>query len=221
MLPVLNLAKRPFVNRKPVVRVQRILWSIIALLLVVNAFLFLKNREDSAELRNRAKVVRDGITDESWVVNRLLSQFVGMNPEDQRLRVEFLNQKIAERTFPWGRLFDRLSLILPPMVRLRTLDPSVRANSVRSDSSSQESAEPPVLLAINGIAASDQELYALIDAFFKHPAFHQPKLRSERTTEDGEVSFSLVVGYNPWLEDEEDSSLVPESEASAEEVSAQ
>ncbi len=201
-LPVLNLAHRPFLNRKPVKRAQRILWALIALLLVVNGLLYWRNREDSSDLRDRASEVRRGITDESIVLGQLQDQLGELDPERQNARVDFLNLKIAERTFPWGRLFDRLSSILPPMVRLRTLDPSVGQNSI---SRSGAPGEETVLLAINGVAASDSDLYALIDGFFGHPAFEEPKLRSERTNDNGEVGFSMTVRYHPWIEEPESS----------------
>ena len=57
----LNLAKDPFLNRKPVQRFQWILWILGTVLLALNVSSYLQNRTDTTELRARSRGLEEEI----------------------------------------------------------------------------------------------------------------------------------------------------------------
>ena len=194
----LNLARDPFLNRGPVRRFQIVLWLLGAILLALNVDSYLQNRRDSTELRERLQGIDRQIEQESEAIVDLQDTLRELGPQEQNSRVDYLNQQIAERTFPWGELFDDLGKILPRPVRLRSVTPKVdrRSRGPRA-SRVKDSDERRVGLAITGIAKREEALYLLVDRFFAHPRFTDPDLNSERTLENGQLSFVLGVTYLP------------------------
>jgi len=192
----INLARDPFLNTRLVVRFRQLAWLVGAALLGLNVVLFMQNRRDSTDLREQIRSVRAKIEDEDGEIDRLRATLRRLRPEDQAAQVLFLNQKIRQRTFPWGELFDHIGEVLPRNVRLTSLDPRVASErGVRSRTPVVES--QGVELAVDGVAANDQQLYSLLDAFFEHSAFAEPRLAYENRNDNGSVSFSLRVGYLP------------------------
>jgi len=194
----LNLASRPFLNRRPVVRFRILAWSLSLILLAVNAVAYRANLEDSTELRQRLSEQRSEIDAERQEVLRLRNRLAAVDPEKQNARVAYLNRRIAERTFPWGRLFDQLGEVMPRGVRLRSLNPTQdrRAQVGVGD----DAGSVPVRLSVSGTAEDDEDLYEFVDALYGHPAFEQPALGQEASDDRGQVGFSLTVLFRPDAE---------------------
>ena len=157
----LNLARRPFVNTRPVMRVSLLLLGRSALLLLLG------NVVAVLELPRRARP-RSGTSSTAWSEPRSSAaadgspssraSLAGLDLERQNEQVAFLNQKIAERTFSWSLLFDRLAEVLPDDVRLIRLAPRQRERSEqarrrRRTREAAPQAERRVPLAIDGEAA--------------------------------------------------------------------
>jgi Tfp pilus assembly protein PilN len=198
-----NLAGAPFVNRRPVQRFTLAMWIAGVLLAALNAFLWLEYRQDSTTLRSRLAATRGEIETRSRDVVSMGEELGGLQLEAQNQQVEFLNQRIAERTFPWSLLFERIAATLPDGVRLSGLAPSFSSGSTAPGS---RQPTPPreelVTLQLDGVAKSDEELYQLMDSLFASSSFEQPRLTREAN--DGvEVSFNIAVQYRPWLVAEE------------------
>lgn len=123
---VVNLSRRPFLNRRPVQRVAILLWVIGGLLLAANTWLFAdyfsgtsKNRQRLAELN--AEI--DAVETEFDRLGQRLSQ---LSLGDRNQRAVYLNDLIDQRTFPWSRLFDDLEDALSDDVYLTLVSPSVQ-----------------------------------------------------------------------------------------------
>ena len=197
MSPVnLNLAGDPFLNRRPVKRFQIVFWLLGAILLALNVDSYLQNRGDSTEFREQLQSLDAQIEGESEATVALQNTLRELGPQEQNSRVYFLNQQIAERTFPWGELFDDLGKILPRAVRLRSVNPRVDRHR-RGPRASRIEDDDNVGLSITGIARREEALYSLVDQFFAHSRFGDPDLNSERTLDNGHLSFSLTVTYLP------------------------
>jgi Tfp pilus assembly protein PilN len=198
-----NLAAAPFVNKRPVQRFTVAAWVIGALLAALNVFLWLQYRHDSTALRARLAETRSAIEAASRNVVAMDGELDGLDLAAQNAQVDFLNDRIAERTFPWSLLFERIAATLPDGVRLRGLNPVFEKRD-RRPGRQRETTLPEnelVDLKIQGSAKSDEELYALIDAFFSSPAFDRPRLYQEsRNATGGEVEFTVDVRYRPRLE---------------------
>ena len=135
----------------------------------------------------------------------------GLRLGAQNAQVAFLNARIAERTFPWSLLFERIAATLPDGVRLRGLDPvftsaddqapATRAPRPKARPrtprrSRRGAAEELVNLNLVGAAKSDESLYQLVDALFASPSFASPRLHQE-STNGAEVEFTVDVDYRP------------------------
>lgn len=190
----LNLARRPFLNRRPVLRIAALAWLLGCALLAVNVVLFVRYRRDSTDLRSRLGEVRAQIEDVSGDVLRLSSRLDSLGVGAQNEQVAFLNGRLAERAFPWSLLFERIGETLPRGVRLTTLTP-VFARSRRRQSEAAEENET-ILLNVDGVAENSASIYAFVDSLFAHPAFANPVLHNEDSS-PSEVRFRLDVLIDP------------------------
>ena len=202
----LNLSRRPFLNTRPVTRVALLLWGLGALLLLGNVTLFWNYLSGSTEKREELARMEEQVEKESESVRRLETRLAGLDLEQQNEQVEFLNRKIAERTFSWSLLFDRLTETMPGNVRLIQLSPAAIAGGEdRPRSRSQTAAERAAPLAsdrvpliITAEAKSDEDMNRFVDNLFGHPSFSNPNFTKEDRTEEGNrIRFSIQVVYLP------------------------
>jgi Tfp pilus assembly protein PilN len=198
----LNLAHRPFLNTRPVSRIALALWLLGGLLLLGNVTLFWRYLSGSTEKRADLARMEEQVEHEQQAVSRLEARLAGLDLRQQNEQVEFLNRKIAARTFSWSRLFDRLAEVLPNDVRLILLQPApigederagvraVRGAPLRSDR---------VPLIIQGESRKDEALLQFVDNLFAHSAFDNPNLTQESRSEEthNRVRFDLLVTYLP------------------------
>lgn len=199
-----NLARRPFVNARPVARLALLLWLLGLGLLIANVFSVSAYLVGSAQKRERLAELEKEIATESGRSAELVRELAGMDLEDLNDRVAYLNRRIAERTFTWGRLFDDISEVLPRDVRIVGISPLTIARdergrgrapgSARTDAAAD--AAPEFALAINGVARSAEQLLDFIDALFARPDFAHPDLASEEAAADG-LSFNATAVYRP------------------------
>lgn len=204
-----NLSRRPFVNTRPVARVALLLWLLSALLLAANVALFWNYFSGSTEQRARLNRVDEEISRGNDDVARLDEQVGRLDLARQNERVLFLNEKIAERTFSWSLLFDRVAEALPAEVRLTRLTPVGvvekgssrrgfrRQRPVPRGAAQVQEGEGVITLTIDGVAKNDEALLRFVDNLFSHPAFSEPNLTREARNEGGDIVFDLQVGYLP------------------------
>ena len=200
----LNLSRRPFVNGRPVVRVALLLWLLGGLLLLGNVFVSLSYVQGTGDNRKKLAEVERMKAEEQRKSRQLEDQFARLNLAGQNEQVDFLNEKIAERTFSWSQLFDRMSRLLPSDVRLTRLSPRGVVDTQLDRR--RRGAPPPrkkaqdgrVTLVINGESKNDQELLKFVDNLFADPAFIDPNLLQQTRDEGkGVIRFDLRVEYLP------------------------
>jgi len=195
----LNLARRPFVNTRPVTRVSAILWILGLLLLLGNVSLFWSYHSGSANKRAELDRLEQDVQRQQQTVQQLEQRLAALELEQQNRQVRYLNRKIAERTFSWSLLFDRIAEVLPNDVRLTRLTPRslARKNTGRREDE-LEPLDGRVLLTIHGMAKSDEELLTFVDRLFAHDSFDEPDLsRETRADVNDPVEFDVQVTYIP------------------------
>ncbi|HEX6864565.1 MAG TPA: hypothetical protein VF414_17175 [Thermoanaerobaculia bacterium] len=202
----LNLSRRPFLNTRPVTRVALLLWGLGALLLLGNVTLFWNYLSGSTEKREELVRMEEQVEKERASVGRLEARLAGLELAEQNEQVEFLNRKIAERTFSWSLLFDRLTETMPNNVRLISLSPaaigggreSQRTRTRTDDEEAAPLASERVPLVIAAEAKSDEDLNRFIDNLFDHESFTNPNLIKEARSEEGDrINFNVHVIYLP------------------------
>jgi Tfp pilus assembly protein PilN len=197
----LNLARRPFVNSRPVKRLAILLWVLGGLLLAGNVSLFWRYLGSSEQTRAALARAERKTAAERREVGALAGRIAGMDLDQQNHEVAYLNRKIAERTFSWSLLFDRLAEVLPDGVRLNQLSPQGPAEKEQQPSRSGPIANAdkntPVLVQILGEAKNDEALLLFVKRLFEHPSFADPDLGHEERVESGLLKFELKVKYLP------------------------
>jgi len=197
----LNLSRRPFVNSRPVTRAAALLWVLGTVLLLTNVFIIWSYLASSREKRAEVKSGEAGLAAERQAVARHEEQVARLDLGRQNEEVAYLNGKIAQRTFSWSRLFDRLAEVLPADVRLQQLTPRGLADerqerqAVRRPATRR--ATDLVTLQINGQAKSVEAILEFVDNLFAHPAFAEPNLTHQAHEKDGYIRFAVGVTYLP------------------------
>jgi Tfp pilus assembly protein PilN len=200
----LNLSRRPFVNGRPVTRVAVLLWLLGGLLLLGNVFVYISYVSGTGEKRAQLARVEQQKEKEQRMIRMTDDRFANLNLAAQNEQVDFLNEKISERTFGWSQLFDRMSRLLPTDVRLTRLSPhgvvDPQADRRRRGAPAPKKKNPDgrVTLAINGESKSDAALLKFVDNLFADAAFADPNLLQQTKDEGkGVIRFDLRVDYLP------------------------
>lgn len=128
-----NLSRRPFVNARPLVRLATLLWLVGAALLALNLWLYVNYWADSAEIRGQLGEVDEATVAEAEQIEQLGEDLERLDLEGQNGQVLYLNLLIANRTFPWSRLFDDLEDVLPREVRLNSVQPNVNTQEALNE----------------------------------------------------------------------------------------
>jgi len=200
----LNLAGRPFLNSRPVVRVALLLWLLGLALLLVNLWQFLGYRVRSADKREQIARSEAEIERQRADLARLQKTLDGFDLPAQNQKVDFLNKQIAERTFSWSQLLDRIAERLPNDLRLNRLAPLTGEKAERQLQRAGGTAvrRPArvgdlVPLLITGESRKDEALLSFVDSLFK-PPFTDANLAREEREEDGKtLKFEISVQYRP------------------------
>ncbi|MCZ6506670.1 MAG: hypothetical protein O7A04_01290 [Acidobacteria bacterium] len=193
-----NLARDPFVNRRPVERLTVALWVLAVALFGVNGWLYWGHFSGRGQQQSELAEVEAGMADERRLLNEAMAVLEGYDLEWQREQVTFLNARIAERAFSWSALFDHLAEVLPRNVRVERVTPRVADLKRVGRGNRRRAAEDEVELELTGAAEEDAALLVLLDAFFAHERFERPSLKVETHDESSsQVSFSMSVAYSP------------------------
>lgn len=194
----LNLASDPFLNRRPVRRIGALLWLLALALVLLNARSYWLHFVGQDRQQSELSDLEPKIAEERRQLDQALASLGQFDLSWQSEQVEFLNAKIAERTFSWSALFDHLSEVLPRNVRIERVTPHLTKRGRSRGRRELRTAEDEVQLEFTGAAEEDDALLVLIDAFFAHERFRRPNLKVEARSDDGRgVGFSMTVRYLP------------------------
>lgn len=195
----LNLARRSFINARPVARVSLLLWVLGFLLLLGNISLYWSYLAGSGEKRSDLDRLEAKIEQQKRENSRLEQRLATLDLAQQNRQVRYLNQKIAERTFSWSRLFDHLAKVMPDQVRLTSLSPSGISQEDDTRNLDDEAGlrqQTRVQLTIHGESKSDEAFFQFVDRLFE-PPFEDPDF-SRKSREEGDlVDFDMRVTYIP------------------------
>jgi Tfp pilus assembly protein PilN len=195
----LNLSSRPFINTRPVTRVSILLWLLGLLLLLGNISLFWNYRSGSAEKLTELERLEQETQRQNQTVTQLRERLESLDLERQNRQVLYLNRKIAERTFSWSLLFDRIAAVLPDDVRVTRLAPRPLRKTTGRPDDELEPLDDRVLLIIHGVSRSDEAVDDFVDRLFAHESFDDPDITRVAREDEGDdtVEFDLRVTYTP------------------------
>lgn len=194
----LNLAGRPFVNRRPVQRISALAWSLGLVLAGVNGYLYWDYLSGQGAAETGLEEVVGELEKESELLARAREQIAGLEAEELNRKIEFVNLRIQQRTFSWSRLFDVFAATLPDDVRLSSLTPKFENAAKRRGSSRPGAGGEGVEIDIQGQAKTSEALLEFLDRLFAHPAFEDPDLHQEQARQDQQViEYSISTQYLP------------------------
>ena len=195
-----NLARRPFANIRPIQRLGIALWVVGGALAIAAAVLFWRSLFGIETKKEELAAIERRIAAERLQLETAEASLRRMNLRRQNQEASYLNDRIAERTFPWSVLFEDLAEVLPREVRLFSLAPQSAAGVTRAAAEPVRQRDPRagrrVFLQMSGAAESDEALLRLLDNLFASPYFDAPSLPRE-TFEGNSVEFTLSVHYLP------------------------
>lgn len=213
-IPNLNLARRPFLNSRPVVRLTVALWVLGTLLLAINGVRYWRYATGSEDRAADLAALEARVVEYEQRLAELRADVGAYDVEGQNEQVTFLNQKIAERTFGWSELFDRLEEVLPDDVRLTSLSPSRAGEKSRRRRAERES-EGMVKLSLRGVAKTFEAELDLVDRLFAHPSFERPRLSRDQSNKLNQTEFDITVYYRPGELVVEEATLADAAEPAA------
>ena len=161
-----NLASSPLENNR-----RFIAGSAIVGLLALAALVFLslhtyKTWRSARSVRADIARLTAQIRAEQELQDALRSEFKSKAAEETIARSTYLNNLIAERTFPWTQMFADLEHILPPGVRVISISP-------------ERDKDGNVTVSLSLGAADDAEMLKFLQSLASSPAFSNIEPKSE------------------------------------------
>lgn len=196
-VPMMNLARRHFVNSRPVTRLAVGLWLLSVLALAANVWLYQSYYQGSGARARRLAEIEQALVAERNAIAERQAVLEPLRLAQQNATVDFLNRKISERAFSWSRLFERLGEVMPDRVRLTSLGQDEKPQRKAGPAEAEAPQEKVVHFQISGQADEDGAHLAFVDALFEHPNFRDPNLLRESQRDGDYVSFDVSVDYLP------------------------
>jgi hypothetical protein len=186
-----NLARRPFLNLRPVRRVAAVLAVAAVALTSWNVASYVRAGSGAAE---RAAELARLATETTAARERLATLEADLAGHD--LAAENGSRALPQR--PHRRAHVRLERPARSArrgaargVRLRSLAPRFTASAAATDR------RRVIALVLDAEASDGESMLELIDNLFAHPSFASPNLSRENRQRGGDITFDLTVDYFP------------------------
>lgn len=184
-----NLASAPLENNRRFIAGSAIIGLLaLAALVFLSLHTYQTWRSDRSVRADIARLSAQ-IRTEQEQQNALRSEFKSKATQETIARSTYLNNLIAERTFPWTKMFADLEHILPPGVRVISISP-------------ERDKDGNVTVSLSLGAADDAEMLKFLQSLAASPAFSNIEPKSESRQEHGtaqgasdKVLLALQVRY--------------------------
>jgi Tfp pilus assembly protein PilN len=198
---ILNFARRPFRDYRPVYLVAGAAILVGAILFAINASLYGRFRADVADTREEIAWLQQRQARAVAAVEQARTAVAAYELSDLAVESRGLLRLVEERQFSWTSFLARLERVLPSEVRLSRLQPSF-----------QETGE--VLVAISLVGRGPESVVRTIAALSRSPSFTTVELKSETRPESKEGipeghTFILSTLYQPPVSGARDFSTAP------------
>ncbi|MEO8277109.1 MAG: hypothetical protein ABI639_12920 [Thermoanaerobaculia bacterium] len=195
-----NLSLAPFVNERPVRRLAATCWVLFVLVAAGGFWMSQKIRRETGAQVVELSRLSTATADARARAGALETELRAANLPAQNERTEFLNRRIAERSFSWNRLLETVTREMPRGVRLARLSPEGFSRGRQRLGDKRESvATTRVALRIAGEAEETEALLEFVDRLYRNPAFAHPNLSRQSERKDSMIQFDLAVDYLPTI----------------------
>ncbi|HEY4640654.1 MAG TPA: hypothetical protein VII75_04870 [Thermoanaerobaculia bacterium] len=186
MKPIhLNLASRPYQDKRLFIATVVGISIIIAALLFTNVDTYLRYRVKTQSTRGQVAALDAQAEQERRRTEVLKQQLSRIDTASLAKQTSFINSQLAQRAFSWSELLDKLENVLADDVRLNSIAPTFRPDG-------------SVFLSLSIDAKSADGLVDMLKRFNKDPQFANPFPASE-TMDPGNNIYHIVltVEYKP------------------------
>jgi Tfp pilus assembly protein PilN len=180
----LNLASRPYEDKRLFITTVVGVSIIIAALLFTNIDTWLRYRVQTQTTRSKVAALDAQTEQEQRRVESLKQQLGHIDVVSLAKQTTFINAQLAQRSFSWSELLDKLEAVLADDVRVTTITPAFEPNGT-------------VLLSLGLDAKSADGLVNMLRRFNQDPQFANPFPTSETAVPTGGYHISLSVEFKP------------------------
>lgn len=176
---VTNLASKPRLNTRPVWTLTAVAGLITVVLMVVNVRLFVSSSQNleiqlvrRETLQTERQTLATTFEGHDAVLNKVPWRGLGS-------RINAVNALLAEHSFSWSEMLDRLAKVLPWQVRVVSVAPVVEGGVVN--------------LGIQAVSQDRDGFLELLDRMVADPHFVDPLPKHEMPPEAGGVGYRFVM----------------------------
>jgi Tfp pilus assembly protein PilN len=180
----LNLASRPYEDKRLFITTVVGVSIIIAALLFTNIDTWLRYRVQTQTTRSKVAALDAQTEQEQRRVESLKQQLGHIDVVSLSKQTTFINAQLAQRSFSWSELLDKLEAVLADDVRVTTITPVFEPNGT-------------VLLSLGLDAKSADGLVNMLRRFNQDPQFANPFPTNESAVPTGGYHISLSVEFKP------------------------
>ena len=185
MKPIhLNLASRPYEDKRLFIMTVVGISIIIAALLFTNIDTYLRYRVQTQTTRASIAALDAQTEQERHRAEVVKQQISRIDVGALAKQTAFINTQLAQRAFSWSELLDRLENVLADDVRVTSIGPSFR---------------PDGLVGLNMIveAKTSDGLVEMLKRFNRDPHFANAFPSNEAVMPGGGYRITLSVDYKP------------------------
>ncbi len=194
MRPIVNLASKPFRNR-------RLFWLAILAIFGLSSYFGLY------AIKQKVRLESELITQEE-TLNRLTSKATKADPKapistltitpDKNRELLVARELIERRAFSWSQLLNDIERHIPPNVRvLRIAVNKVKAKDPNAVAGAQGSEDRTVALTLEVIGKSTTDVTKMITEFERSGTFRVNPIEKKLLEGLPDVQFILAVEYTP------------------------
>jgi hypothetical protein len=194
MRPIVNLASKPFRNR-------RLFWLAILAIFGLSSYFGLYALEQKVRLESQLVVQQE-------TLNRLIPQTPKGNPAtpismmtitpDKNRELLAARELIERRAFSWSQLLNDIERHIPPNVRVvRIAVNKVRTKDPNASAGVQGSEDRTVALTLEVIGKSTTDITKMITEFERTGTFTVNPIEKKLIEGMSDVQFTLAVEYTP------------------------
>jgi Tfp pilus assembly protein PilN len=180
----LNLASRPYEDKRLFITTVVAVSIVVAALLFSNIDTYLRYRVQTHTTRTKIADLDAQTEQEHRRAEVVKQQLSRIDVEDLSKQTAFINDQLAQRAFSWSELLDKLEGVLADDVRLTSIAPSFRPGG-------------SVFLSLTLEAKSADGLVNMLKRFNKDPQFANAFPTNESAMPGGGYRITLSVEFKP------------------------
>lgn len=185
MKPIhLNLASRPYEDKRLFIMTVVGISIVIAALLFTNIDTYLRYRVQTQTTRSTIAALDAQTEQEHRRAETVKQQLSRIDVASLSKQTAFINTQLAQRAFSWSELLDRLESVLADDVRVTSIAPGFRPDG-------------SVLLNMTVEAKTADGLVDMLKRFSRDPQFANAFPANETAVPGGGYRITLSVDYKP------------------------